>query len=94
MNMGGISDTQPNSGLRLVRWTMWSFSVVVIVALIAGIAATLIGGSFTDLGSGAGGLFGIPSILTTLTALVLATPAAMLVARHTGETSGWLTAAL
>ena len=87
-------NTPSNSETRVLRGTIWSFTVVIIIALFGGIAAAMIGGPFTDLGSGAGGLFGIPSILTTLIALLLAIPAAVLVARQTRGTGGWLRSAL
>ena len=64
------------------------------VSLIGGVAAALIGGSLTDLGSGAGGLFGIPSILTTLIALFVAIPAAVAISRQTRLSPGRLRAAI
>lgn len=66
---------------RTVRWTVRSFTVVIVVSLIAGIAAAIVGGSLTDLGSGYGGLFGIPSILAAAIALFLAMPAALALTR-------------
>ena len=73
---------------------MRSFAAVIIVSLIGGIAAALVGGSLSDLGSGAGGLFGIPSILTTLIALLMAIPAAVAVSRQALRSPGWLRAAV
>ena len=53
---------------RALRWTVGSFTAVIGVSVVAGVAAALFGGSLTDLGSGAGGLYGIPALLTTATA--------------------------
>jgi hypothetical protein len=64
-----------------------------MVSLIGGIAAAVVGGSLTNLGSGAGGLFGIPSILTTLIAMFLAIPAAVGMVRQTRRRPSWLRAA-
>ena len=75
--------------------TVRSLAVVITVSLVGGIAAALVGGgSLRDLGSGAGGLFGIPSILTTLIALLMAIPAAVAVSRQARRSPGWLRAAV
>lgn len=66
---------------RTVRWTIRSFTVVIVVSVVGGIAAAIVGGSLTDLGSGYGGLFGIPAILTVAIALFLAMPATLVIAR-------------
>lgn len=79
---------------RSLGWTIRSFVAVIAVSLFGGIAAALVGRSLTDLGSGAGGLFGLPSILTTLIALFLAIPAAITVARRARHSPGWLRAAI
>lgn len=79
---------------RSLRWTIRSFVVVIAVSLLGALASALVGGSLTDLGSGAGGLFGIPSILTTLIALFVAIPAAMAVARQTRHSLGWFRSAV
>ena len=84
---------RPQASSRILGWTTWSLTTVVIISLSAGIAAALFGGILTDLGSGAGGLFGIPSILTTLIALFLAIPAAIVTARQTRQSPGWLRSA-
>jgi uncharacterized membrane protein YhaH (DUF805 family) len=75
---------------RGVRWTITLFAVVIVVSLLGGIAAALFGGSLTDLGRGAGGLYGVPSLLTTLIALFVAIPAAVLLARQAKGSPGWL----
>lgn len=84
--------SRPNS--RSLRWTIGSLVIVVAASLTGGIAAAIAGGSLTDLGSGAGGLFGIPSILTTLIALLVATPVAAVVARDARHSTGWLRAGI
>lgn len=77
-------------GSRGVRWTITLFGVVIVVSLAAGLAAALFGGSLTDLGEGAGGLNGVPALLTTLIALLVAIPAAVLLAREARSSPGWL----
>jgi hypothetical protein len=61
-----------------------------VVSVVGGLAAALIGRGFTDLGDGAGGLFGVPSLLLTLVALVLGLPAAAIVARLVRPADGWI----
>ncbi len=75
---------------RALRWTIGSFAAVIVVSVTAGLVAALLGGSFTDLGSGAGGLYGIPSLLTTAIAVFVAMPVAVLIARQTNRSPGWL----
>ena len=75
---------------RAIRWTIGSLAVVVVVSVIAGVVAALFGGSLTDLGSGAGGLYGIPSLLTTAIALLVAMPVAVLTARRADRVAGRL----
>ncbi len=87
----GTTRLEPSS--RGVRWTTRSLTVVIVVSLIGGIAAAVLGGALSNLGSGAGGLFGIPSILTTLIALLLAMPAAVGMVRQTRRSPGWLRSA-
>lgn len=77
---------------RRLRWTIRAFVVVIGVSVVGGVAAAAIGGPLTGLGSGAGGLAGIPSLLTTLIALVLAVPAAIGIARRTRGSPGWVRA--
>jgi hypothetical protein len=79
---------------RSLRWTIQSLGIIIAVSVAAGAAATIVGGRLTELGSGAGGLFGIPSMLTTLIALALATPAAISIARQSRKAPGWFRAAL
>lgn len=86
------SDTRRQDDTRILQWTTRSMTVVVVVSLIGGIAAAVGGGSLTNLGSGAGGLFGIPSILTTLIAVFVAIPAAVGMVRQTRRAPGWLRA--
>ncbi len=78
---------------RALRWTVGSFTAVIGVSVVAGVAAALFGGSLTDLGSGAGGLYGIPSLLTTATAFA-AVPTAIVMARRADRSPGWLRIAI
>ncbi len=80
------------AGSRGLRWVIRSLTVIIAVSLAGGIAAALAGGPLSDLGSGAGGLFGIPSLLTTLIALFVAIPTATVVARQARHSPGWLRA--
>ena len=57
-------------------------------------AAALIGGSFSRLGDGYGGLWGIPALVLTLIALVVGVVAAIKAARSLGPGSGRLRIAL
>jgi hypothetical protein len=79
---------------RAVRWTLRPLTVVIAVSLVGGIVAAMLGGSLDELGSGAGGLYGVPSILTTLIALFVAIPAAVVVARQAHRSPGWLRAGI
>lgn len=79
---------------RSLRWTIRSLVVIICVSVTAGAAAAIFGGELTKLGSGAGGLYGLPSMLTTLVALALATPAAIIIARQAPSSPGWLRAAV
>jgi hypothetical protein len=56
---------------RIARLMTASIAGVVAVALAAGVGAAVVGGSLTDLGSGYGGLWGLPALLLTLVALIL-----------------------
>jgi len=75
---------------RGLRFTTRSMTAVIVVSLIGGLAAAVLGGSLSELGSGAGGLFGIPSLLTTLIALFLAVPTAIGMALQARHSTGWL----
>lgn len=88
MHTSTTSETNAAGDSRSLRLTIQSLTAVVIVSLVGGIAAAVVGGSLTNLGSGAGGLFGIPSILTTLIALFVAIPAAVGTARHARHSPG------
>ena len=63
---------------RLVLWLLWA---IVGLSFVAGAAAMAFGGSFTGLGSGAGGLYGLPAILLVLVAIGFAVPAGVRLAR-------------
>lgn len=75
---------------RTLRLLMWLLGIVIVVSVVGGIAAALLGRGLTDLGDGAGGLFGVPSLLLTLVALVLGLPAAVIVARLVRPKDGWV----
>jgi hypothetical protein len=76
-----------------VGWTVGSLTVVVAVALIGGITAALAGGSLTDLGSGAGGLFGFPAMVTIVIAL-FAIPVSVGLAQTARGSPDWLRSAI
>ena len=70
-----------------VRFITVAICGTVAVAAVGGVAAMLAGGSFSELGSGAGGLWGVPSVGTTVLALT-ALPIAVVLAvrsRHVGK---------
>lgn len=71
-----------------------TFMLVVGVALIAGITAAVLGGSFSRLGGGYGGLWGVPALLLTFSALVFGVIAAAKIARGLGPGDGRLRIAL
>lgn len=69
---------------RIVRLMMATITVVIAVSVVAGIGAAAIGGSLTDLGSGYGGLWGVPALLLTFVALILGAVAAIKTGRALG----------
>ena len=73
------------SGLpRIVRWMILSLTVVIVISVVAGVAATVVGGSLTRLGDGFGGLYGAPALLLTFIALMVGVPATIIVAKRLG----------
>ncbi len=84
----------PTGQLRIVRWAIWITAGVVAVSFIAGVAAAAVGGPLTQLGSGAGGLYAVPSLVLDLTAVFIGVPAGVVVARHLRPQSRRLGAAL
>ena len=78
--------------LRIVRWAIRITAGVIAVSFIAGVAAAALGGSFTQLGSGAGGLYAVPSLVLDLIAVFIGVPAGVIVARHLRPESRWLSA--
>ena len=69
---------------------MLLLGLIIGVSVLGGTLAALLGGGLTDLGDGAGGLSGVPSVLLTLVALVLGIPAALITARLVRPTDGWI----
>jgi len=67
-----------------------AITVVVVIAAVAGIGAAALGGSLTDLGSGYGGLWGLPALLLTLIALIVGVAAAIKIGRELSPESGRL----
>ncbi|MDX2379541.1 MAG: hypothetical protein QNM02_07265 [Acidimicrobiia bacterium] len=67
-----------------------TITLVVVVAVVAGMVAATLGGSLTDLGSGYGGLWGLPALLLTLIALVLGVAAAIKIGLELSPESGRL----
>lgn len=80
--------------LRIVRWAIWIATSVVAVSFIGGVAAAVLGGPFAQLGSGAGGLYAVPSLVLDLVAVVIGVPAGIIVARQLRDESRWLAAAV
>lgn len=79
--------------LGIVRWAIRTATIVVGMSLVGGLAAAVVGGPLTDLGSGAGGLFGVPSLLLTVAALAIGIPAGVVVARRLRSQGRWIGAA-
>lgn len=67
-----------------VRLLTASATVVVVVSAVAGTVAAALGGSLTELGSGFGGLWGVPALLLTFIALVLGIAASVGIVRVQG----------
>jgi hypothetical protein len=76
-----------------VRWLVLSLFVVIGVSVVAGIAAAAFGGALTGLGSGFGGLYGVPALALTLLAVGVGIPAGVVVARRLRSNRRWLLAA-
>ncbi len=60
---------------------MRALFAIIGVSAVAGMAAAAIGGVFTNLGSGFGGLWGVPALMLTLLSLGIGIPAGVKVAR-------------
>lgn len=68
----------------IVRLMTATVTVVIVVSVVAGIGAAALGGSLTDLGSGYGGLWGVPALLLTFAALILGVAAVIAIGRAFG----------
>lgn len=80
---------------RSAQLLMVTVSVVIVISVLAGIVAAVLGGSLTNLGSGFGGLWGVPALVLTLTALVLGVAASVRIVRLLGPEAGrWRLAVL
>lgn len=79
---------------RVVRWVELALWGIIGSSAVAGLAAAAVGGSLTDLGSGFGGLYGIPALLLVLVALALGVPAGIAASRSIRMKPGWLRAGL
>lgn len=66
-----------------------ALTLLIVAAAVAGVAAAAVGGSWSDLGSGYGGLYGLPAMLLTVLALIVI-PASIVVARRLGAESARL----
>ena len=75
---------------RTLLWMVRLLTIIIGASLAGGIAAAVSGGGLTDLGDGAGGGFGLPSLLLTVVALVLGLPAAVIAARLVRPADGWI----
>ena len=74
-----------SSGLPcIVRWMILSLTVVIVLSVVAGVAATVVGGSLTRFGDGFGGLYGAPALLLTFIALMVGIPATIIVTKRLG----------
>lgn len=76
--------------LSVIDWMMRALTLIIAISVVAGIAAAAVGGSLSDLGSGYGGLYGLPAMLLTALALLLGIPAAVIIGRRLGPESGRL----
>jgi hypothetical protein len=83
-NFWRVMSANGNNLPRIVRWMILSLTVVIVISVVAGLAATVVGGSLTTLGDGFGGLFGAPALLLTLIALMVGVPATITVAKRLG----------
>jgi hypothetical protein len=73
------------SGLPyIVRWMILSLTVVIVLSVVAGVAATVVCGSHTRFGDGFGGLYGAPALLLTFIALMVGIPATIIVTKRLG----------
>lgn len=79
---------------RIVLWVVRVLWVTVGFSFLAGAAAVVFGGRLTDLGSGFGGLYGLPAMLATLAAVGLGVPAGVKLARRLRPHQDWFRAAL
>ena len=65
----------------VVRVLTKALIFVIAVSVVAGIAAAAVGGSLSDLGTGYGGLWGMPALSLTLVAVTLGAAAAIKMGR-------------
>lgn len=79
---------------RVLRVMLVVVGLLVVIALVGGVAAALFGGSLSELGEGYGGLWGWPATILPLIALVLGVTAAIKISRDLGPGSGRLRIAL
>lgn len=85
----GDANVQP----RIVRSALWVAAAIIAVSLITGVAAAVVGGPLTTLGSGAGGLYAVPALLLDVVAITLGLPASIVVARRLRREGSWIRAA-
>ena len=78
---------------RSVVWIVRVMTIVVAVSVTGGLIAAIAGGSWSDLGSGYGGLYAFPAMITTLVALA-SIPIAIVAVRRVGPADHRLRAAL
>ncbi len=71
----------------VIDWMTRAVTFVIVLSLVAGIAAAAVGGPLSQLGSGYGGLYGLPDLLLTVSALLVIVPAVVIVARRLGPGS-------
>ncbi len=77
-----------NRGLGVIDWMTRALTLIITISVVGGIAAAAVGGSLTDLGSGYGGLYGVPDISLSAVALFMGIPAAVIIRRRLGPETG------
>lgn len=84
IQQGGVPMGEQRELPRIVGFMTATIIVVIAVSVVAGVGAAVVGGSLTDLGSGYGGLWGVPAVLLTFVALILGIAAAIKTGRAPG----------
>lgn len=83
-NTSRIMDANTSGLPCIVRWMILSLTAVIVISVVAGVGATVVGGTLTGLGDGFGGLYGAPALLLTFIALLVGVPATIIVTKRLG----------